>query len=483
VAGLPETEARVYGAWAKLARGDIMASLEVLAELPQEHPRVAYLQALALVEQLRFEEAGPWIDRAEKLMPGLVELEVARARTELRLGDAAAAQGKLKALAEEEPYAPRAWTGLGEAYLAQGDDVDFRAARKALERAIEREPVPAEAMLRLAELWNSRRTQDPKAEREALGLLERAAKVNPYLPRYRQALAMQVADLGQRDRAIELLRGLVGVEGVDAEPLLQLVRFSLQRGLPAEDLPAEIDDWLEAASKAGAAEADVERERARLAIAKGTNESLTDARDRLRKLLEATPGDIESRVLYSEAAAKLLDREDAELAIRKGLQATPSVAQGRLYLAWARIEARTGKRQRAASHARLGWLRMLEEDRPAVELLDAAELTTTLWLRHGKPKVAVSIARELTSRLASHSDAWTIRAATELRANKSAEALQSAERALDLDDTNPRAHELHGHCLLRFGYKDRARRAYERAIDLAKGTPQEELFRENLTRL
>jgi Flp pilus assembly protein TadD len=118
-----------------------------------------------------------------------------------------------------------------------------------------------------------------------------------------------------------------------------------------------------------------------------------------------------------------------------------------------------------------------------VELLDAAELTTGLWLRHGKPKVAASIARDLTSRLASHSDAWTIRAATELRANKSAEALQSAERALDLDDANPRAHELHGHCLLRFGYKDRARKAYERAIDLAKGTPQEESFRENLGRL
>ena len=40
-----------------------------------------------------------------------------------------------------------------------------------------------------------------------------------------------------------------------------------------------------------------------------------------------------------------------------------------------------------------------------------------------------------------------------------------------------------GHCLLRFGQKDRARAAYERAVELAKGTRAEKDYRENLRRL
>jgi tetratricopeptide (TPR) repeat protein len=483
-ADLSELDAKLYDAWAKLARGDIMGSLAALAEMPQDHPRVAYLQALALVEQLRFAEAGPWLDRADKLMPGLVELEVARARAEVRTGDASAALAKLQALAEEEAYAPRAWTGLGEAYLAQPEDeFDRRRAKRALERAIEREPVPAEALLRLAELWQRDRQRDPKAEPEALELLERAARTNPIFPRYRQALALELADLGFARRAMAMLRELADEPGVAPDAIVRLVRLEVEQASSPDDLPARLDHWLALAEEAGADEADLERERARIGIARATRESLEDARDRLRAVLEATPTDIEARVLFAAASAKVLRREEAELALRRGLQLSPHENHGRLYVAWARIESRTGKRQRAASHARLGWMRMLKEGRPPSELLDVGDLATNLWLRHGQPKVAMSMARELTSRLPFHSDAWTIRARTELRANRSADAQRSVERALDLDDDNPRAHEIHGRCLMRFGFRDRARAAYERALELAEGTPEEQAYRANLRRL
>ena len=69
-AGLRAPESDIYEAWVKLVEGDIMAALADLAALPQEHPHVALLQGLALVEQNRYAEAQPWLDRADKLLPG-----------------------------------------------------------------------------------------------------------------------------------------------------------------------------------------------------------------------------------------------------------------------------------------------------------------------------------------------------------------------------------------------------------------------------
>ena len=54
---------------------------------------------------------------------------------------------------------------------------------------------------------------------------------------------------------------------------------------------------------------------------------------------------------------------------------------------------------------------------------------------------------------------------------------------MDLDETNPLAHEVTGHCLLRFGHKDQAREAYKKAVELAEGTPKEAALRDNLRRL
>lgn len=479
---LPSSRAETYRAWAKLVRGDVMTALEVLATLPQDDPWVAYLQALALVEQHRFEEAQAWVQRTQKIMPGRNEIDVAQARIELRLGDAKLALAKLAALAEEEPYAPRAWTGLGEAHLQEREgeaEADGRKAKKAFEKALEREPAPAEAMLQLAWLSDARRKIDPEAERQALELMEKAAKANPHLPRYSEALAAYLMDLGHGARARDLMRELRDVAGVTPATLLALADLEIGSGAADE----EIEGLFEQAAGLGADAAWLERLRARHLLGKNTREDAVAAEQKLEALLDENPADVEARVLYAKAMLQQFDRKAAEAAVRKGFAMVPDNQHGRLHLAWAEIENRTGKRKAAAPRARSAWLRMLEEDRPASELLVAADLATRLWVRQQQSRVAMTIAKQLTSRLAFHGDAWTIRAQTELAVGDAAAARESAERAIDLDKSNPRAHAILGHALLRFGYKDRARESYEQAIELVTGTPDEKEYRDNLRRL
>ncbi|HET6584241.1 MAG TPA: tetratricopeptide repeat protein, partial [Nannocystaceae bacterium] len=464
-AGLPKDETATFGAWAKLVDGDVMAALADLSALPQEDPRVGHLQALALVEQGRFAEAEPWILRTNELLPGRIDIEVAGARVELRVGDAAKlatakplALRKLQALAEEEPFAPRAWTGLGEAYLLQ-DDPDPRKARDALERAIEREPVPAEAMLLLADIWNKKRAADPQSPRKALELLERAVEVNPHLPRYKEQLAYFLADAAQTTRARTLLRELVDEEGIGWRTITKFVQLSAEAG----DKKVDYDELLAEAEKLGADPRVVTRERARALLVADDKESVLKAQGQLAALVAQDPKDVEARVLWASTYVRQFDRKEAELAVRRGFPHLPESEHGRLYLAWAEIESRMGKAGVAAPRARSAWLRMLDEDRPASELLVAADLATKLWVRQENKRIATAIAEQLTTRLPYHAEAWTIRARTELATGEAAAARTSADRAIELDPDNPRAHEIRGHCLLRFGQKDKARAAYERA--------------------
>jgi tetratricopeptide (TPR) repeat protein len=479
---LPAAEGDIYRAWAVLVEGDVMEALRRLAELPQSDPWVGYLQALALVEQGRFAEAAAWIDRTEKLLPGRLEIEVARARVELRLGDKKVALRKLEALAQEEARAPRAWTGLGEAHLLQepGEGTpDLAEARKALRRAIEREPRPAEATLLLAELWDRRRGKDPKAELEGLALYEKAAAANPHLPRYREALALYLADIGFSSRAREQMEAVIDEPGVGYALVLRLVQIRAEAGERFDPEPQ-----LAEALERGAPPQDVTRLRARIDLDSGDKARVATAQAALTTLLAQYPQDVEARVLYARTFLEQFDRKASESAIRKGLAAVDGQNKdGRLLWAWSELESRAGKRRIAAPRARRAWLGMLAENRPPTELLDVADLATRLWLRLGKERTALVIAKQLTDRLGYHAQAWTLRARTELGAGEAASARESAQRAIELDDASPRAHEILGHALLRYGLKDRAREEYERALELVKGTRLEAEYRQNLRRL
>lgn len=480
-AGLSDDEVGIQRAWAVLLAGDVMKALELLATLPQEHPRVAYLQALALVEQGRFTEALAWIDRTERLLPGRVEIEVARARAELHTADKAMALRKLEALAEEEPYAPRAWTGLGQAYLLQ-EEPELKNAERALQKAVDREPLPADALLGLARVWQMRsaETPDPEAEHKALGLLEKAAQANPSLPIYQEELGRWLARLGHERRALPELREVAERKGVRWLTIVRLLQLEVAAGNHGEDV---VKPLLEQAEELGADPGTLTRERARIALAREDKAAVAAAQAELAALLGANALDTEAWVLYSKTFLQQFDRKAAESAVRKGLQAVPERDKGRLYTAWTELEARTGKSKVAAPRSRKAWSAMIEEDRPARELLELADLSTRLWLRQGKERVALSVAERLTKRLTHHAEAWTIRASTELQGGEAAQGKKSAQRAVELDPADPRAHEVLGHAYLRFGQRDEARGAYEKAIELAKGTKAEASYRANLKRL
>lgn len=480
-AGLSDDEVGIQRAWAVLLEGDVMKALELLAALPQEHPRVAYLQALALVEQGRFAEALPWIDRTERLLPGRVEIEVARARAELHTGDRQMALRKLEALAEEEPYAPRAWTGLGQAYLSQ-EKPELENAERALQKAVDREPMPADALLGLARVWQMRSAEnpDPEAEQKALGLLEKAAEANPHLPIYQEELARWLARLGFERRALPQLREVVKRRGVRWLTVVRLLQLEVAAGHTDDET---IEPLLELAEELGADPGALTREKARVALAREDKPEIAKAQTELASLVAADPHDTEAWVLYSKTFLAQFDRKAAESAVRKGLQAVPENDKGRLYTAWTEIEARTGKSKVAAPRSRKAWSSMLEEDRPARELLELAELSTRLWLRQGKERVALSVAERLSKRLAHHGEAWTIRASTELQGGEAAQGKKSAQRAVELDPDDPRAHEVLGHAYLRFGQRDEARGEYEKAVELAEGTKAEADYRANLERL
>ncbi len=463
---VPEPAAAIYQAWALLVDGDAMAALALLAELPQEHPRVAYLQGLALVEQGRFEEAEPWLLRVDRLLPGRVEIEVARARVAVQTGDRETALRKLSGLAEEEVYAPRAYTGLGEALLAQAPERrDLRAAQKALTRAVEREPRAAEAMLLLAQVWQLRRGEAPEGTRNALHWYEQAAASNPKLPRYREALAAYLADLGQHARAEAMLRRLVDEPGIGWQTPLLLVDLVLARDSSAG---RDAQLWIATANALGAEPAALVRARALLDLSFGTSAGLRSAQARLEQRLAEAPDDVDCRVLLVRVRMAGRDDEAAETLVRNGIYTVGAGSSGRLFLAWARLEQRQHKRKQAGLHARAAFHRMQAEGRPAVELLAAGELAVAMFLRTEQIKLALGVSRELTTQLPDSAEVWRIEARAQLEAGETGKARRAAARAIELAPEEPLGHELRAQIALRSGDRKTATAALAEALVLAK---------------
>jgi tetratricopeptide (TPR) repeat protein len=493
-AGLRAPESEIYEAWAKLVEGDVMGALEDLAKLPQEHPRVALLQGLALVEQNRFSEAAPWLERADKLIPGRTDVEVARARVEAQTGDPEAARRKLEALAEEEPYAPRAWTGLGEANLAvanrdrqpvQAPDADaLREARRAFKKAVERERLPSEAYLHLAELTDAKRRDDPKLVAEVLELLGKAVAANSKLPRYAEREALYLAQLGFRRQALEKLEAVLERPGTGpAVPmaLAELVLEQLEFSERAE-LPESFDGWIEEAKKRGAVGPQFGREldllEARALLVRGKP---ADVLAKLDPMLAVAETDLDLRVYVIRAHMELRDRDTALVVVKRGLAVLPEEYKGRMFYEWANIMSRGGKRKAAANYVKLGWSKLVTQPDVSVgELLLLADEAIRMLNRDKQPKPAGNIGRELTEMVPFHSDAWVIRADAEIRTNRGSDAKASAEKAVELDENNARAHDVLGQVWLRFGHKDRAKESFEKALELGKGSPREKDYAKNL---
>jgi tetratricopeptide (TPR) repeat protein len=489
--GLRGVELDIYRAWQLFVAGDIMGCLELCTKLPQDHPRIALLQGLALVEQQRLEEAEPWLLRAEKLNPGRVEVEIALARVEVALGDRRAALRKLEVLAEDEPFAARVWTGLGEAHLALANatlsladerELNRRRAQaeQALERALERERRPAEAMVRLAEIWDSRRKSDSEAAGKALALFEKAAQLNDRLPRYRERLALYLAQLGFRQRSLELLANLTKEPGVKAETLLAAIGQSIDALVDGDSVDEnQLDEYIKAAkSVLGAENIDVRREEARRILGASGKEGAGKALMLIEAILTEKPGDVRALVLKARAIERMGDRDRAIDALRLGLRHVPRNDRGLLYAQWARDKAAGGHRQGAAGHARIAWQLLSEQSTPASELISVARLSTQLYLQVEKVDSARRVALELTKILPFHSEAWTVLANVSHKAGESPAALRSAAKAVELEPTNPRALEILGLSHLRLGSRVAANQAFTRALEHSRDSS----MRDRLTR-
>nr|WP_255216184.1 tetratricopeptide repeat protein [Pseudenhygromyxa sp. WMMC2535] len=477
-----------------------MGALEDLAKLPQEHPQVALLQGLALVEQNRWAEAQPWLERADKLLPGRIDVEVARARVEAQVGDPEAAQRKLEALAEEEPFAPRAWTGLGEANLAvawtkpgdedgqrvrrdEPDATALKEARRAFKWAVQRERMPAEAYLQLAEITERKRADDPQLVTEVVDLLAKAVAANPKLPRYAERHALYLAEIGRQVEASEKLEALLDRPGVGYQVPLSLATIALRRFEEREvsTLDEDLDRWIELAEERHAPKRDLDLVRGRALLAR---EKPDEALALFQGILATDETDIDARVFQIRALMDKRDRDAALVAVRAGIGALPRNETGRIFLEWAQIMSRGGKRRVAGSHAKTGWSRLSEETGvPIPILLWAADEAIYHLGRDAKPKPAASIGREITALAPTHSDAWVLRANAELRTNRGSDAKASAEKAVELDPNNPRAHDILGQLYLRFGRKADAKASFEKALELGEGTPRESDYKKNLSGL
>lgn len=471
----------VVDAWDDLVHGRSKDALSKLEAMPQTLPRVAHLQALALVEEHRFSEAQQWVEFARERLPDRPDLAVAAARIATASGEGRAdALKALETLADEHPWTYRVWTGLAEARLAALDTEhpDEKAAResvRALERAIEREAAPAEAAYRLAEHHAQRIFDEPEAAAIALEHYRLAATTPPELGVYRAAYGSFLVQLARAREAREVLIPLVGDASLGPGPLLDLARASSTdaslRGTPVDE---SVRGWLVEAGSRGADPNTLEREWARYELARRNPQALEQARNRLARLVEVLPRDVEVRALYGTALLSSGELRLAKSTLSDGIRRTLRTIDGRLYVVLARVELASKQKRRAASLAYKGWRKMVREPGlPVGALLDTAPFVAGLWTDLGQPKAAATVGRGLTLRAPVSPRAWVLRAGIEMAEGRAGAACTSADKAIELDEALPSGWEMRGDCLSELRAFDDAVTSYETAAKLAEGTVAE----------
>ena len=472
----------VFDAWEALAQGRSREALAILEAMPQTLPRVGHLQALALVEQRRYEEAERWVSFARQRLPDRPDLAVAAARIATAGGEGRVeARTSLETLADEHPWTYRVWTGLAEARLATaaeetaGEAAEQKAgeaAEKALRRAIERETAPAEAAYRLAEVQAVRIFEEPALAGDALAHYKLAAETAPQLGVHRAAYGAFLARLARAREARAVLIPLVDDASLGPLPLLNLARVSstdaLLRGTPVDE---GVRSWLTEAAKRGAESSALELEWARYELARRNPQALEQARTRLATLVDAQPRSVEVRALYGTSLLSLGELRLAKASLQEGVRRTLRTLDGRLYVVLARIELAGKQKRRAASLAYKGWRKMVREPNLRVgALLDTAPFVAGLWTDLGQPKAAATIGRGLTLRAPASPRAWVLRGGIELAGERPGAACTSADKAVELDEALPSGWELRGDCLMALRAYDDAVSSYDTAVRLAEGT-------------
>jgi len=456
VARLPEGRQRaLYEASLYVAAADPVPALEILATLPQDDHEVAYLLALALVEQRRFEEASLWVIRARKFFPDRQDLQVAEQRVAAATGDSSKAVATLGDIGDAHPETPRVWTALGEAHRAADDT---QAALAAYRKAIEREAHPAEAHLALARSIEGNVHEDAEIRDALTKHLRDAAEAAPALPSYRYAFADHLLQIGQEPEAERRLRELVEVPGVEPVALLRLSEYVVA-STPEFDAEtdAEVTGWLDRADKLGADPTVLARERARAAVASGDASRIATARDDLAARVAKTPDDAELHLVYVLTLLASGDLDGARTEARYGVRRLKKPGNGRFYRLWAETEAARLKYRSAARIARDAWRQIRDESHlDAHQLLDVARRSIDLYMKEGKDEIARRTGRELTMTLPLDPDAWAMRARLEFDSKMDEAGCETALKGGELEPKTPAIHDAAAQCYRRTGRKAEA---------------------------
>jgi len=470
-AALEPTSTTIYDAWRKLVLGDTRAALAALRAAPQDSPRVALLQALALVDQHRWEEAESWLAYAAPTLGERLDLKVAQALVALRRGDATRAREDLEKLAEAHPRAPRVWTALAHARLDAEDAAGFDDA---IARAVEHEPRPAEAHWLKGQRLADGDTTDPDRLVRALEAYRSAVELNPAEPRYRVALGLLYARMGYpREAEAELRRATDPETGInDGEALLGLAKLLM---LAAQDartpVAAEVPALLTRAASTSVNPWWVELEWSRYELAQATQQSVASARLRASGVVEQMPRNVEARVVLADAMNAQGDHDAARASLNNGIKTTLRTVDGPLYLGLARLDVVAGNKRSAASQAFKGWRKMYNEPAVPAELMRAAPFVAELWSELDNARGARTVMRELTVRVPYHAEAWVMRARAEFADGEDERGCEAALKAVELAPEDPTAVAVEGDCRVKQRDFKLARAAYDRAATLAEGTP------------
>lgn len=477
-----EDTTKAYAAWAKLLEGDVVGSLDDCSKLPQTHPRVGYVQALALVEQKRFAESTPWIERSLVLYGPRLELRVAEARTKAHTADPKAAAKVLEEIAEGH-HTARALTGLGEAQLLiAGEDGKTDDAEKTLREALDDEPRPAEAAFLLAGLVEKQAEDKPSKTPDVIALLEQAVSFDKSTVRYAASLGRYLAKHGTLAKADEVLRTLADMEQVPAASYVELVDVVLSRVELAQATldKKEISGWLDKATTLGAPPVELAILRARLQLATRDDAVLEGVVASLAPILQTNPTHVEARLVYGETLRRRKDYANARAVLKEGTVGKNPLGEGQVLIARAAVERSDGSDRQAASIAWKGWLKIAQLDMPANDRMRLARETARFWGDIDNLPVQRSISKSVVDLVPWRADAWAFRALTQLADDKNEAGCINADKALKMDDKLAEAHSAKAECWIsKHRYPD-ARKELSKAIKLSLSTAEKRAYKRRL---
>lgn len=393
-------------------------ALTRVEDLDARAPTVAFVKGWTAAEQGRWADAARLSSEVQRGAPGRPCVDVFAARVGAHFVDAEVGLGKLEALVQRTPWAPRVWTALGEARAMTG--AAGHQTRAAYERALQHEHRPSGAALALASLG------DPS---ETLDLLTMAAAFSPSSAEYLAALGVAQARHGRVQAAQRNLSSAAQSGAADADALLALVDLVSAEAELGAPLDTRVSTWIEDARARGADDDALALARLRVDVLQGVEGAASKARTFAR----THPRSAQAQAVAVRALAKSGRSDAAHRVVVQARRRLDRSGRGIVALAEASMLLDDGRERAAAEVAFRAWATMAKHAEPSASLLHAARSASDAWLALGNTNGARAIARELTTTMPESPDAWALRAAVQVAADENGYACMSLDQARALD--------------------------------------------------